>query len=564
MSDTRDHRDHRGDPPPEPPSQPPPTVRDHRGEPPSPPPDSPREVRDHRGEPPLRPAPEHEPEPGFGDVVRDHRASGIKHIFVLMLENRSFDHMLGFSAISGTDAKTGEPTTIDGLTGSESNQFEGQTYTVTTGAADVMGSGPSHNFDDVLEQLCGAGAVYPRGGAYPPIDNSGYVSSYAKVAGRGAARQAMACFAPEQLPVLNALAREFVVCDRWFSSMPGPTEPNRMFVHAASSGNFDDSPTSEEIIESIFLPGGGIEFEHGTIYSRLDKAGIKYRIYGDDHTPNAAELADVSVWSIREFEDLAHDLQDDDFDAGYVFIEPNYDALDSFEDGNSQHPSGSVAAGERFIKATYETIRSSPLWPDSLLIITWDEHGGFYDHVAPPAAEPTGEVGRSHGFTFAQLGPRVPALVVSPLVPKNLIEHRQFDHTSVLSTVERVFNLPQTLQGRDAHGNGVNHLAGLATPRLDAPMTLPAATVTAAVAMRRPLSEAVVRRPDALVTEDRHGNIAALISSAVAQQLKVAPPSEREAIVERAKQLHTHADVLAYLKEVELAVTTARASGAVA
>src|SRR6266436_3952319 len=105
----RDHRDHRGEPPP--PSQPSP------------------EVRDHRGEAPSRPAPEHDEQPGFGDVVRDHRTSGIKHIFVLMLENRSFDHMLGFSGITGTDAQTGRPASIDGLTGNESNSYNGVQYT---------------------------------------------------------------------------------------------------------------------------------------------------------------------------------------------------------------------------------------------------------------------------------------------------------------------------------------------------------------------------------------------------------------------------------------------------
>jgi phospholipase C len=112
--------------------------------------------------------------------VRDHRTTGIKHVFVLMLENRSFDHMLGFSGITGTDAETGKPTAIDGLKGKEANTFNGKTYTVQRGADNVMRSDPGHEFPDVLMQLCGPGSAYPRGGAYPAVNNSGFAAAYAK------------------------------------------------------------------------------------------------------------------------------------------------------------------------------------------------------------------------------------------------------------------------------------------------------------------------------------------------------------------------------------------------
>ena len=578
MSGPRDHRDHRGQPsappPTDRPDQPPPVapppggeVRDHRGQPPAPPAtDQPApvapppvggQVRDHRGEEPLRPPPEHDQQPGWGEgaVVRDHRSSGVKHIFVLMLENRSFDHMLGFSGITGTDARTGEPASIDGLTGSESNEFDGQTFTVTTGAADVMGSGPGHTFKAVLEQLTG-GTTYPSGGPYPAITNSGYATNYAKAGGRSAAGDAMKCFAREELPVLTALAEQFVVCDRWFGSMPGPTEPNRMFAHAATSGFFDDSPTNTEIVETLFTPGGGIEFNNGTIFDRLREADVPYAIYADDSTPNVAELHGVSINSIEEFEDFAEDLHESDFDARYVFVEPSYDALGSFEDGNSQHPSGSVASGERFLKATYEAIRNSPLWDTSLLIITWDEHGGFYDHVVPPKAHPTGSKGRKYGFVFDQLGPRVPAVVVSPLIPRNLIEHRLFDHASIPATVERVFRTG-TLNGRDNFVNGVNHLVSLTAARTDAPTTLQGPAL-ARMAPRPALADAVAKHPDALVADDPHGNIAAVISSATAQRLKVTPESEWPAIKARAEQLQTHEDVLEYVKETKVIVDGAK------
>src|ERR1035438_10025224 len=136
----------------------------------------------------------------------------IRHVFVLMLENRAFDHMLGFSGITGSDAVTGQPTQINGLTGSETNQFGGQSYGVAQPAEYTMPVDPAHEFPDVLTQLCGPGAVYPSGGAYPPIVNSGFVASYVQSGGSDPG-QILRCFAPSQLPVLNALAREFVVCD---------------------------------------------------------------------------------------------------------------------------------------------------------------------------------------------------------------------------------------------------------------------------------------------------------------------------------------------------------------
>src|SRR5579872_127751 len=188
---------------------------------------------------------------------------GIEHIFVLMLENRSFDHMLGFSGITGADAVTGAKTAIDGLAGTESNVFNGRTYAVARGADYRQPTDPGHEFPDVLRQLCGPAAVYKPGGSYPAIDNSGFVASYVASGGKNPG-DVMRCYSPDQLPVLNALAREFVVCDNWHAPLPGPTWPNRMFVHAASSGGLDHSPSTVEIAEWEGI--NGIEFRNGTIF----------------------------------------------------------------------------------------------------------------------------------------------------------------------------------------------------------------------------------------------------------------------------------------------------------
>ena len=169
-------------------------------------------------------------------------------------------------------------------------------------------------------------------------------------------------------------------------------------------------------------PGGGFEFKHGTVFKQLEKAGVKYRIYADDNFPVAAELDGVSVvFDIEEFEDFAKDLRDPSFDASFVLIEPDYSVVtlsERYLNGNSQHPRGSVAAGERFIKATYEAIRSSPLWEKSLLIITLGRAWRLL-RPCPSSSRPKNRRGgRSHGFVFDQLGPRVPAVVVSPLIAR--------------------------------------------------------------------------------------------------------------------------------------------------
>src|SRR5262245_18409582 len=515
-------------------------VRDHRGE------DRPREASGHGGSDPI---------------VRDHRKSSIKHVFVLMLENRSFDHMLGFSGITGTDAATGQLTAIDGLNGSESNAYNGVTYTVQRGAPDRAAHDPPHGFPGVLEQLCGEGAVYVSGQPYPPINNSGYVSVYAR-SHPELPDGAMRCFTPDQVPVTTALAREFVVCDRWFSSMPGPTEPNRWFVHAGTAGFFDEGPSRREYAEALSSPWSGIAFEQGTIFDRLDEAGLKWRIYGCDSFPNVALLKGVSrTFDIDDFdEDFASDVASPSYDAAYTFIEPSYDALSEYEEGNSQHPLGSVKAGELLIKKTYEALRRSPIWEDSILIVTYDEHGGFYDHVAPPSARPTGATGRRYGFTFDQLGPRVPAIVVSPRMPRNLIDHRRYEHSTIVSTVIRLFGLKE-LTSRSSLTSDLKPLATLEVPRTDAPMTLPdpmGGAIAIARVSKTPFEASTVKQPDKAIDADPTGMVAATVASGLAQHLEVTPQSEHAAIIARVEALQTRGEALEYLKEVHVLVQAAR------
>jgi phospholipase C len=402
----------------------------------------------------------------------------IQHVFVLMLENRSFDHLLGFSGISGSDAVTGLQTTVNGLSGTETNSYNGTVGTVSDPADYTMVVDPGHEFTDVLCQLSGAGAKYTPGGPYPAIDNSGFVASYAEVCSKANQQrdvtEILKCYSADQLPVLNALAQEFAVCDSWFASVPGPTWPNRMFLHAASSAGLDHSPTNAEI--AWWETCAGFSFPKGDIFDRISAKGLKRCLYAGDNFPMVAALKGIQLDDVREYEKFAADLQGA-FPYSYVFVEPSYVLLEDYKGSTSQHPLDDVRLGEGLIKSTYEAIRNSAVWKSSVLIITWDEHGGFFDHVPPPAAVAPGDTpptgaNNKYGFTFEQYGPRVPAIVISPWIAKNVVDHRLYDHSSIPATIEKLFGI-DPLTERDRAANSVPPLLSLVAARDATPTTLP-------------------------------------------------------------------------------------------
>jgi hypothetical protein len=419
------------------------------------------------------------------------------HIFVLMLENRSFDHMLGFSEITGVDLK-GNPTVFNEGFSTGLSNIDPVTHTLVslTTPADFNFSraldtnmqptgdkDPGHELDDTVVQLCGEGVSYDPTSGYPPISNSGFIQSYA---GYGAKipDRIMRCFNPKQLPVLNQLAQEFTVCDQWFSSLPGPTWPNRLFAMAATSGGLDNSP--DGLNSALLATINGFEFENGNIFDALDSSCIPWRIFAGDDFPVSGLLQGMDVNRLRgkigSLDDFVSEVNRPDFGDNFIFIEPkygqhNFDATGpgDFTCGNSMHPLDDVTRGEQLIKTVYETIRNSPHWDRSMLIITFDEHGGFYDHVAPGPAVPPGDLQTADysefGFKFDQLGVRVPAIVISAHTPRGTIDHTVYDHTSILATVERFYGL-DNLTNRDKAANHLGPLVALENARTDAPTTL--------------------------------------------------------------------------------------------
>jgi len=351
----------------------------------------------------------------------------IKHLVVLMMENRSFDHMLGFMQ---------SPTYgIDGLDGTQMNRDSSGELVRVTNDAQYSGdlpADPSHDFEDVMEQMFGTQS--PPAGQLP--DMSGFVTNYERFTNdRVKASAIMHCFDPVNLPVLATLASSYAVCDRWFSSVPGPTLPNRAYAHAGTSrGRLDLSPD--------FL--GGFH----TVYEILFKNGVSSTIFYEDWTAALSFEALLLHNQAQFFAEYARfpELVKQNKLPSYCFIEPRYNPQDSNGislPANDQHPPDhDIAEGEQLIRTVYNDLRrNDDVWKSSILAIVYDEHGGLYDHVAPPqCVSPDGIVCPSPAFDFTWLGPRVPAIIVSPYVRPGQIDHNNlYDHTSVIATAMKLF-----------------------------------------------------------------------------------------------------------------------------
>lgn len=354
-------------------------------------------------------------------------AAQIKHFFVLMMENRSLDHMLGFMKAPGYD--------IEGLDGTEYNQDPKEKKIFVTPTAQYSGdltADPNHHFPDVQMQLYGVAT--PAAGQKP--DMSGFVRNYYSVTGNvDRAANIMKCFAPEKLPVLTGLASAYTVCDHWFSSIPGPTLPNRLYAHCGTSrGRLDMAP---EYIQGFY-----------TVYEELAKNGVRSTIFYQDWsgTLSFAGLMRHQNLFFDDFANFAARCAGDESELpAYCFIEPRYnptsDGVGGVYAANDQHPDNDVGAGESLILNVYNAIRSNDaLWKSSVLVIVYDEHGGIYDHVPPvPMVSPDGLTSVDPAFDFTLSGVRVPAIVVSPYVKAGTISKTVFDHTSLIASAMQLF-----------------------------------------------------------------------------------------------------------------------------
>jgi len=358
----------------------------------------------------------------------------LKHIVVLMMENRSFDHMLG--ALKAEDPR------INGLTGHESNPDTANEPAKVQPLAEFQSQldpDPEHHFAPVHKQLY-FGTPGPP--AVPAMQ--GFVQSYFdQQRNVKHSHKIMYYFKPDKLPVLTTLARSFAVFNGWFASIPGPTICNRAFAHYGTSfGSVGMNPFE---IKAPFL----------SMYDRMVKAGKTSKLYYYDQASSTMEVVNLlgnQPHIFGSYDQFLNDCKRNEL-PDYSFIEPNYKDHEG-ESGaellaSDQHPDHDVQAGEIFIASIYNAIRENPiLWKNTVLLVVYDEHGGIYDHVPPPACVPDGfkasleETGGIE-FLFDRLGVRVPAVLISPWIPKATVvpgpedaaNGRTFEHASIPATV---------------------------------------------------------------------------------------------------------------------------------
>jgi phospholipase C len=406
----------------------------------------------------------------------------IKHIVVLMLENRSFDNLLGWLYAPDNRPQRNIPPenlpTVDGLV---ANRFFNQrtldsrpvfaTMGVTKSPNEQPNPCPQEDYPSFLEQMFGFDP-FETGQAEQPLraDMTGFLKNYARV-DKKTPEKIMESFKPEQVPVLSQLAKEIAVCDRWFCSIPSETWPNRSFVHAGTSfGRLNNGDQLREHRD----PAPNLTFYSGkrTVFDVLSEQSVTWKLYqygllddlampargslaanpleiSDNLTPS---LTSVQFWNIpkklklapqiRYFKDFEKDAKEGKLPS-YSFIEPRF--LPGAT--NDQHPGPfcDMRAGEELIYRTYRALSQGPGWPNTLLIILYDEHGGCFDHVVPPNTAVPPDDSQHHfplkGFSpFQQFGPRVPAVVVSPYIEPGTVfrapkGQTEYDHTSVLATI---------------------------------------------------------------------------------------------------------------------------------
>jgi phospholipase C len=440
-------------------------------------------------------------------MMANNQLDLIKHVVVVMLENRSFDNLLGWLYDPSNPAPFDRlpPSNFEGVYGknlinssSKGPVPLGKGYQLTAPNPD-----PGEPYEDVYAQIFGQQNVLPLNQVPPtpptPANMDGFVYNYTHYCGTTDPKIIMNCFTPVSVPVLSGLAHYYGVCDHWFSSIPSQTLCNRSYVHAGTSSGYVDNGG-----------GDGIVFVNDTpnIFNLLFEGRRKWKVYCAGWTVTSLVLlTQKRVWDFAlrpSYFSYLHDFISDAQKPGglpsYSFIEPNY--VDSLVWGseNDMHPEShplplygpsNIEEGEKLLYKIYTAVRNSPDWNKTLLLILFDEHGGCYDHVCPPptispdnVVVPQSDLGGS-GFNFDRVGVRVPAIIVSPFTPPGTILNRTFDHTSVLSTVVNCFDLPKGQLGfRQLSAPDIGEALTLSNPRSDHPPIPQPASITVSIEQR--------------------------------------------------------------------------------
>ncbi|KAK9144312.1 hypothetical protein Sjap_004215 [Stephania japonica] len=399
--------------------------------------------------------------------------SPIKTIVVLVQENRSFDHMLGWMKSLNPE--------IEGVTGSESNPISttdpNSKRVAFANRSEFVDPDPPHSFPAIYAQVFGEAWKDPTSSASAnKVATMEGFAEQAEIAQKGMSETVMNGFRPESVPVFKELVTEFAVFDRWFASLPASTQPNRLFVHSATSNGAMSNDT-KRLIEG---------FPQKTIFESLHEEGFSFGIY-HQYPPTTLFYRNLRklkyIGNFHQF-DLSFKRHCKEGKLpNYVVIEQRYFQT-KLAKANDDHPSHDISEGQKFIKEVYEALRSSPQWNEILFLITYDEHGGFYDHVPTPTIgvpNPDGLIGPPpYNFQFDRLGVRVPTFAISPWIERGTVVHgpsgpyptSEFEHSSIPATVKVIFNLKEFLTKRDAWAGTFDVALNRTSPRTDCPMTL--------------------------------------------------------------------------------------------
>ncbi len=358
--------------------------------------------------------------PACGDG--DDGPVGITTYVYLMLENRTYDHVFGGRALEGLPG--------DGLRAGLSNP-------------DMNGS-PIAPYVPTIDELCvldpphgwDASHLQFNGGAM-----NGFVTEYQKDHGSTTIKDAMQYLDRTYQPISWKLADAYTTCDRWFASVMGPTLPNRAYWHTATSFGLKANDEVLEKFGSVPVP---------TIYNRMQDKGVDWAYYfgnlavvallgapgpfmldlgPNDGTGHIRRFGDPRAGGGQFFKDAAEGKL-----PPVVYIDPSFSE-------NDDHPPVHPIRAQALIAAIYTALAKSPQWKNCMLVITYDEHGGFYDHVAPPAITSDDTLAKFGVDGFQQLGFRVPTVVAGPYVKQNYVSSVQYDHTSALKHLQGEFGL---------------------------------------------------------------------------------------------------------------------------
>src|SRR2546426_5298755 len=349
--------------------------------------------------------------------------SGIDHVVVVMMENRSFDHILGW--LPGADGKQAGLTYFDRA---------GLPHATHSLAPDYQGCGhsdPDHSYDGArVEYDGGACDGWMRAG-----DNDEYAIGY---------------YGANDVPFFARAATDWTACDRYFAAIMGPTFPNRMYQHAAQTDRLSNT------FEPSTLP---------TIWDRLAAAGLTGRYYFSD-------APFLGLWGLkyssisRTFDRFLEDCANGTLPQ-LSYVDPKF-IDEASGTSNDDHPFSDIRNGEVFMNTVYSAVTTGPNWKHTVLVITFDEWGGFFEHVPPPAA-PIPDASAAAGDRDGLLGFRLPCLVISPLAPRGVVSHTPFDHTSILRLIEWRWNL-EPLTVRDATANNLATALDFGKPNRTAPL----------------------------------------------------------------------------------------------